>query len=308
MLSRNNIYKELGKNINFYPFNSENIKENSVNLTIGSNSWTKGNGTVYWYGGDNFSLVKNTPKPKATKNFKSGENCVFQIENNTQSKRRKKEKFIILLPHSTTIIETSEVVGIGDKIGGTFHSKVGIVAKGVGHIGTMLGPGFCGHLMISVHNITDNVIALKVGSTFVSLCFHYLDSRVSRTSSTISGHVDKFASLGINIDEATSTYLTEDWKSDIKKIKNKMEMSDNYKQFKKQLQKQRCRDAFSRFTWIGVLKSIIVLSFLFLIYYIAYRIDCKNGNSVWTERYLTIGCSGILIPIFTYVFKNLFGD
>lgn len=87
-----------------------------------------------------------------------------------------------------------------------------------------------------------------------------------------------------------------------------MEMSDNYKQFKKQLQKQRCRDAFSRFTWIGVLKSIIVLSFLFLIYYIAYRIDCKNGNSVWTERYLTIGCSGILIPIFTYVFKNLFGD
>ena len=54
MLSRNNIYKELGKNINFYPFNSENIKENSVNLTIGSNSWTKGNGTVYWYGGDNF--------------------------------------------------------------------------------------------------------------------------------------------------------------------------------------------------------------------------------------------------------------
>ena len=77
---------------------------------------------------------------------------------------------------------------------------MGVVAKGVGHIGTMLGPGFCGHLMISVHNITDDVIALKVGSTFVSLCFHYLDSGVIRTSSTISGHVDKFASLGIDID------------------------------------------------------------------------------------------------------------
>lgn len=152
MLSRNNIYKELGKNINIYPFISENIKENSVNLTIGGNSWTKGSGTVYWFGGDVFSLIKGNTKPKDTQHFKSGQNCVFETYCNSKSRRRK-EKYIILLPHSTTIIETNEVIGIGDKIGGTFHSKVGVVAKGVGHIGTMLGPGFCGHLMISVHNI-----------------------------------------------------------------------------------------------------------------------------------------------------------
>lgn len=306
MLSRNNIYKELGKNINIYPFISENIKENSVNLTIGSNSWTKGSGTVFWYGGDDFSVDKKSIKPKDTKHFKSGQNCVFEINHN--SKKRRKERYIILLPHSTTIIETSEVVGIGDKIGGTFHSKVGIVAKGVAHISTMLGPGFCGHLMISVHNITDDVIALKVGSTFVSLCFHYLDSCVSRTSSTISGHVDKFASLGIDIDESTLAYLTEDWKSDIKRIKNKMEMSDSYRRFKKQLIKQRFKDLFSRFTWSGILKSIIVLFLLALIYYIAYRIDSNNGNSVWTDRYITIGFSGVLIPIATYGLKNLFSN
>lgn len=307
MLSRNNIYKELGKNINIYPFISENIKENSVNLTIGGNSWTKGSGTVYWFGGDVFSLIKGNTKPKDTQHFKSGQNCVFETYCNSKSRRRK-EKYIILLPHSTTIIETNEVIGIGDKIGGTFHSKVGVVAKGVGHIGTMLGPGFCGHLMISVHNITDDVIALKVGSTFVSLCFHYLDSGVSRTSSTISGHVDKFASLGIDIDESTSAYLTEDWKSDINKIKNKMEMSESYRKFKKQLIRQRFKDVFSRFTWSGIFKSIIVLLILALIYYIAYRIDSNNGNSVWTDRYITIGFSGVLIPISTYGLKNLFGN
>ena len=231
----------------------------------------------------------------------------FETYCNSKSRRRK-EKYIILLPHSTTIIETNEVIGIGDKIGGTFHSKVGVVAKGVGHIGTMLGPGFCGHLMISVHNITDDVIALKVGSTFVSLCFHYLDSGVSRTSSTISGHVDKFASLGIDIDESTLAYLTEDWKSDINKIKNKMEMSESYRKFKKQLIRQRFKDVFSRFTWSGIFKSIIVLLILVLIYYIAYRIDSNNGNSVWTDRYITIGFSGVLIPISTYGLKNLFGN
>ena len=97
MLSRNNIYKELGKNINIYPFISENIKENSVNLTIGCNSWTKGSGTVYWLGGDDFSLVKNSAKLKGTKHFKSGQNCVFEVNYNPKSKRRK-EKYIILLP------------------------------------------------------------------------------------------------------------------------------------------------------------------------------------------------------------------
>lgn len=92
-----------------------------------------------------------------------------------------RNQYIVLLPHTTTLIETTEVLGVTNNIGGALHSKVGLVSKGIGHIGTMLGPGYCGHLLIALHNITDDAIAIKVGSTFVSLAFDYLTTQVHGT-------------------------------------------------------------------------------------------------------------------------------
>ena len=192
MLSKRDIEKELGKGINIVPVIRDNFKENSINLTVSENAWTQSSATVYWYGGESFGL-KDTPAKKKTRSFRRGSKCEFHVSRN----RGKVDKYIILLPHTTTLIETSEVIGVANYIGGALHSKVGLVAKGIGHIGTMLGPGFCGHLLVSLHNITEEVIALKVGTTFVSLSFDYLTTQVARTSSTTSGHVDKFSELGI---------------------------------------------------------------------------------------------------------------
>ena len=41
MLSRNDIEREIGKGINIVPLITSNIKENSINLTIGQNGWAK---------------------------------------------------------------------------------------------------------------------------------------------------------------------------------------------------------------------------------------------------------------------------
>lgn len=228
MLSKRDIEKELGKGINIFPVIRDNFKENSINLTVSENAWTQSSATVYWYGGKSFGL-EDAPVKKDTLSFHRGSKCEFCV----RRKHGKADKYIILLPHTTTLIETSEVIGVANYIGGALHSKVGLVAKGIGHIGTMLGPGFCGHLLVSLHNITDEIIALKVGTTFVSLSFDYLTTQVARTSSTTSGHVDKFSELGIEIDEQTRNYLTADWKSNIEGIREHMCESEAYKKLQK---------------------------------------------------------------------------
>lgn len=46
MLSILDIQKELGKGINIYPFNGENIKENSIKLSASCHTWSMSDGEV----------------------------------------------------------------------------------------------------------------------------------------------------------------------------------------------------------------------------------------------------------------------
>lgn len=104
MLSRRDIEKELGKGINIFPVIRENFKENSINLTASGNAWTMGSGTVYWFGGTDFRMTETAGKRRA-KTFSKGSNCVFWDKQGDQH-----NSYIVLLPHSTTLIETSEVL------------------------------------------------------------------------------------------------------------------------------------------------------------------------------------------------------
>ena len=63
MLSRRDIEKELGKGINVFPLQKDNIKENSINLTASTYAWTLGTATIHWLG-DNKFTVKDTTKSK----------------------------------------------------------------------------------------------------------------------------------------------------------------------------------------------------------------------------------------------------
>lgn len=288
MLSRRDIEKELGKGINIVPVIRDNFKENSINLTASQNAWTMSGGTVYWYGGTKFS-VNETAAKKGTKTFSKGNTCIFKNKNGEQH-----SKYIVLLPHSTTLIETTEVLGVAGNIGGALHSKVGLVSKGIGHIGTMLGPGYCGHLLIALHNITDDALAIKVGSTFVSLAFDYLTTQVTRTSSTISGHLDKFPELGINVGEETRSFLTEDWKSNIDSIREKMCESDAYKNYKKHIRASTLKE-FKKYVNKRNLIAILVVAVVIVLLYLgAVRLDNSLAQPVWVDRFWNIGFSGVL--------------
>ncbi len=290
MLGKRDIENELGKGINIYPFHEKNLKENSINFTVGQNAWTLGKGSVKKKSKGTYCLVTASEKNnKNTISFQKGKSAIVQEGN---------EKYMILLPHSTTIVETSEVLSVSNYIGGTFHSKVGIVNLGIGDIGTMLGPCFSGHLMFALHNITDEVRTLKVGDTFVSLVFYYLKTANDNMKNTnISGHVDKLSELNIYIDSTTREYLTEEWKQDIKQVSKKMKESEEYKRYLTNRREYEM-DEYKRYLTpknfgIGFALAICIL----LLGIAAYYADVKCNTTVWEDRFWTIIITSIIVPL-----------
>lgn len=294
MLSKYNIDRELGKGICIVPFHPTNFKENSINLTISRNAWTLGEGRYYVINRETIVPLKpgeNAPKGMQVFSLGRGDSA---ISNGTNKKQ------LIMLPHTTTIIETSEVIGVDNRIGGTLHSKVGMVAKGIGHIGTMLGPCYCGHLMISLHNITDEIVCIPVGDTFVSLAFYYLDHPVeTKQNSNISGHIDKLAAMGIHVDAKTTEYLTQSWKIQLDGIRGKMKEEKNFTEYQ---QKKKVERRKHWLQYINVRNGIIVILMVAVIvglFFLAQYLDSKatQPSTAWIDRYWTLICSGVLLPL-----------
>ena len=285
MLSKADIEKELGKGVNFYPFHYENIKENSVNFTIGKIAWAMKSGEIFKEISGKYTVRKTSRKDGVK--IEKGKNAIVH---------EKEKSYLILLPASTTIVETSEVIGLENYIGGTVHSKVGVVAQGVCDIGTMLGPCYSGHLMISLHNPTDDVIALEVGTTFVSLVFEYLNTPVENNSnSNMSGHVDKLSELGIIVNQKTRQYLTEDWKLSTDGVRNKMSKSRPYQKFLEE-SKKRKKDWKKYINFRNITVFIIYTVLVVIIGILAHTIDRVNGITIWSDRFWTVIIAAIIIP------------
>lgn len=293
ILSRRDIEKELGKGLSIYPFIPTNLKENSINVTISTYAWCQGDLKVYWYGRDRFSVDGTKGKILGTRGYKKGDKAIF----NVYSKQHHGEidkSYLLLFPHQTTILETEEVIGIGNMIGGAVHSKVGVVAQGIGDTGTMLGPGYCGHLMISLHNITDDIVALPVGDTFVSLTFDYLTTQVVRTSATVSSHYDRLLEHGCTLLAEDKTYFEEDWKGNFGLIQEKMSESVDFKEYKKKMKKGAWKELKKYLNKKNIIAICCVLAVFFGLYFLARYVDNCNNQTTWVDRFWNIGCSGLL--------------
>ncbi len=156
MLSIEDLYKEIGKNIYICPLNIENFRDNSIDLTASEFAWTTDGEDIY----DSASRTITVP------------------------------------PHKTACIYTKESIYVSEKIGGTYHSRVSIAQKGFGHIGTMLDPTYCGQSLIMLHNITDNPSTINEGERIVSIVFHYLDTPIGKSViTTPPSHTDKITPL-----------------------------------------------------------------------------------------------------------------
>jgi deoxycytidine triphosphate deaminase len=263
-------------------------------MTLSQYAWCKCDKEVYWYKNGEFSINEITGQAIHKKlRFKKGDKPI--VFDRKRARGTFQEKYYLLLfPHQTTIVETEEVIGIGSTIGGAVHSKVGVVVQGIGDTGTMLGPGYCGHLMISLHNITDDVIPLQIGTTFISLTFDYLNTQVSRTSSTSSSHYDRLLENGCNLTQDEQDYFREDWKGNLELIQKKMGDLEEFKKLKSDIKRRHFQEVIKYINKRNIIAVLLVILAFVLIYQGALYLDTQSGNSVWVDRFWNVGCSGIV--------------
>ena len=151
-LSDKDIKKLLGKQIYIYPFKEENLKGGSYNLTA-----------------SNYAIVKEDGIDKL---IVDGDE-------------------IVIPARKTGIVETNESIYVSRWITGTYHSRVKMVNKGLGHIGTTLDPDFFGISAIALHNTTDKDIRIKVGDSIATIMFSCLKSLSSGNHDNMSGHFNE---------------------------------------------------------------------------------------------------------------------
>lgn len=134
MLSIIDIKNELGKNIYLYPVHPESIKGNTIDMHASEFGWS----------------------------LKTGQ------------KLNNGDGYLVIPPHDIALIYTEESIYVSRKIGGTYHSKVTLVSKGLSHISTTLDPQYLGTSLIAMYNYNDTSFSIQVGSEFVTLIFYYL--------------------------------------------------------------------------------------------------------------------------------------
>jgi deoxycytidine triphosphate deaminase len=178
-LSNVDIEKELIQgNILVFPFVKENIKGASYNFTVGQFAYR----------------VPSDPKGQ----YESVYDSVNQR--------------IELPPKSTVLVATNESIWVSNKIAGTYHSKVKLVSKGIGHIGTTLDPDFLGVALIALHNLSDSKVFLEPGKdTFVSITFHYLKTQATADHDNNPGRPDLVSMIRPNEDDRK--WLEVDYRS-----------------------------------------------------------------------------------------------
>lgn len=188
LLSDVDIKKELGRNIFIYPLDFDNLKGSSINLRASKLAW---------------SLSKKT--------------STFDISNNK----------IIIPAHDTVLVETEETLFVTNKISGSYHSRVKLVSKGIGHIGTTLDPEWVGPSLIALHNHTKLDTEIDVGESIVSIMFHYLKSKSIKKNTNTPGRPELLN--GFNLSDEEKIWLDKEWRNDSNKLKEKLVNSEEYK-------------------------------------------------------------------------------
>lgn len=244
MFSKIDIQKSLGKDIIFFPFKEENIKENSLNLTVSKWAWTL---TEV----DQSELKKN--RNDGEKKYGEKKSCLINKDGNDS---------IILFPFSTTMVITNEFLAIGKSIGGTIHTRVGTAALGVGHISTMLGPSYMGRLCVPLHNPTCKPIYLPVGDSFLSIIFYRLNSSIKESNHTSKAHIDKFSTWRIILNEQEREEICLENIKDMETCVEEMNNCESFLQYKKKHSlKNRIWDIVK--DWFSA-RNIIIFVLLFV--------------------------------------------
>ncbi len=301
MLSNVDIENEIGKNIYIYPFNRSNIRGSSINLSASNLAWSLTGGDIKEEKYRDYVLVSNSETI-------SEEGIKVEPKTSLLFKKPNCQEIIIIPPQDTALIETEEVISISNKIGGTYHSKVGSVSRGSGHIGTTLDPGFTGQSLIAVHNHTSEPIEIEVGSTFVSLVLSYLTTKSTYSNTNYHGHVGLLTKIGILLSDEENSILEEEWKKNRKLVGDKLISSKEYKDFIEKREEEKKKHKFFNRKFIKIVCVPIIVIFVMLLLF-PYGFDkfVARDNELPTFKWVRdIALSGGMIAIMGIIYNLLY--
>lgn len=160
-------------------------------------------------------------------------------------------------PHSTVQILTRESLWVSSRIGGTFHSKVSLVSRGMSHISTTLDPGWYGPLLITLRNNMATPQRLKTTDAFVTLIFFRV------TSPTTTKHNKPESRRDILVSQLTNQ--TEQYIKKIQQVLGDPKSRDSFEHQVQQANKPMLKKvlASARSVKIGELSALFVRIFLF---------------------------------------------
>ncbi|MDF5710247.1 MAG: hypothetical protein PUP90_21910 [Nostoc sp. S4] len=168
VLSDRDIVRELSKGILFYPLKPDSIRACDLCLTASEYAYAIGQ------------------KQRLT----------IQTELKT-SKPDEEQKFFCIPPRDTALVWTDEAVYLSGYFRGPLYSMVGLVSKGMGHIGTRVNPYWSGVLCIALHNISDEMLRINVRDVNQPIAYLAIEKLSSKSSS--NRNTDRPARLDILI-------------------------------------------------------------------------------------------------------------
>jgi len=130
-------------------------------------------------------------------------------------------------PHSTVQILTRESLWVSGRIGGTFHSKVSLVSRGMSHISTTLDPGWYGPLLITLRNNMSSPQRISTSDAFVTLIFFRVTTPTTKEHNKPGSRIDILVSqLGLvaQLKDQTEQYIEK-----IQKVLGDQKVGESFK-------------------------------------------------------------------------------
>jgi deoxycytidine triphosphate deaminase len=159
-LSNRDIIRELGRGIFFHPL-KPGIDSHQLGSIRACDLCLTASEYAYAIGKKERLIIQTEPK---------------------QDKPSEEQKFFYIPPKDTALVWTDESVYLSAYFRGSLYSVVGLVSKGVGHIGTRVNPCWSGVLCIALHNTSDEQIKINVRDVNQPIAYLAIEKLSSKSS------------------------------------------------------------------------------------------------------------------------------
>lgn len=192
-----------------------------------------------------------------------------------QTARYSEGEELIIKPNSMLQIICKEFIWISPKILATIHSRGSFAVKGLILNSTTIDPNWNGQMALTLYNVSDNDIVLKVGDRFATVIFYYCKTPTLERPGSRA------------IEGITTVAFSE--------YEHSALISQSKSKFDMQMQKVKTSPeflirniSFSLFTKVNVpmlIKLSLILSTVLLVALPVGLYDVLTGYFGWTEEY-----------------------